>query len=463
MRSVIIIFSVFIFFNTNLICAQHKAGLTISEDGRSFIQNGDKGFFWMGDTAWELFHRLNKEEIDFYLKKRSSQGFNVIQAVVLSEINGLTKPNRYGEIPLTDKDPEKPNDAYFKIIDFTIEKAAGLDMYIALLPTWGRYWSEEKIFNKKNAYAYGKYLGQRYRDQWNIIWILGGDRIPETNEEYEIIVQMAKGLKAGDLGKHLITFHPSGNNTSLSFFQNEPWIDFHMSQSGHAHRDMPNFLYALNNNSSKPVKPYIDGEPRYEDLPVKFWEVKLKNDYFEHPYPVADSLTPYGYFNDFDVRRAAYWSVFSGAAGTTYGNGSIWCFWEKGRTSPLAIKHSWKKAMESPGGKQMQFLKKLIDLYGISNLRPDRSVITDNWSNCSNYQTALITKDNRNILVYIPEGSPVKISRKKLKEGNAIYKWYNPRNGAFSGKKDIAAPVIMKFTPPAAGKGNDWVLVIESI
>jgi hypothetical protein len=205
----------------------------------------------------------------------------------LSEINGLTKPNRYGEIPLTDKDPEKPNDAYFKIIDFAIEKAAGLDMYIALLPTWGRYWSEEKIFNKKNAYAYGKYLGQRYRDQWNIIWILGGDRIPKTEEEYEIIVQMAKGLKAGDLGKHLITFHPSGNNTSLSFFQNEPWIDFHMSQSGHAHRDMPNFLYALNNNSSKPVKPFIDGEPRYEDLPVKFWEIKLKDDYFEHPYPVA--------------------------------------------------------------------------------------------------------------------------------------------------------------------------------
>ena len=463
MRSFLFFLFINLFFIHSPLFSQSDKQLHISSNGHTLEMTDGSPFFWLGDTAWELFHRLNKEEIQFYLKKRKSQGYNVIQAVALSEINGLTEPNQYGEVPLINKNPEKPVEAYFKIIDFAVEKAAELNMYIALLPTWGRYWSEEKIFNKKNAYNFGKFLGQRYQDRWNIIWILGGDRNPKSEEEYEIIRQMAKGLKAGDHGKHLITFHPSGNNTSLSFFQNESWINFHMAQSGHAHRDMPNFLYAMNNKMIKPAKPFIDGEPRYEDLPVRFWEIKLKDDYNKHPYPFPESKTPFGYFDDYDVRRAAYWSVFSGAAGHTYGNGSIWCFWEEGRSAPIVIKYSWKKAMESPGGKQMQFLKKLIEIYGINNLRPDRSVIIDNWSGCSNYQSALVTKDNRNILLYIPEGNPIKVSRKKLKYGKVYYKWYNPRNGTFSKKKSMDAPIVMKFTPPTIGKGNDWILVIESI
>lgn len=462
MQTLFIYMFVFLFLTFNTSFSQSDKLLQISKSGHTFEMADGTAFFWLADTAWELFHRLNKEEIDHYLKKRKSQGYNVIQAVVLPEIKGLTEPNRYGEIPLINRDPEKPNEAYFKIIDYTVQKAAALDMYIAILPTWGSYWSENKIFNNKNAFNYGKILGKRYFDNWNVVWILGGDRNPKSETEYEIINQMARGLKEGDHGNHIISFHPSGNNTSLSFFPNTKWIDFHMAQSGHAHRDMPNFLYAMNNNLIKPAKPFIDGEPRYEDLPVKFWEIKLDERYKENPYPLADSLTPYGYFDDYDIRRASYWSVFSGAAGTTYGNGSIWCFWEKGRYAPIAIKKSWKKALKSSGGNQMQYLKKLIELYGIDNLLPDRSVIIDNWSGCSNYQAALISKNNKNILLYIPDGNPVKVSRKKLSGKILTYQWYDPRTGDFSKKYSDSSPIVMKFTPPSKGKNNDWVLVIHS-
>ena len=62
------------------------------EDGRSF--------FYLGDTAWELFHKLTHEEIDFYIGTRARHGYNVIQAVALSEFDGLMAPNAYGRLPL---------------------------------------------------------------------------------------------------------------------------------------------------------------------------------------------------------------------------------------------------------------------------------------------------------------------------------------------------------------------------
>src|SRR5687768_15785422 len=82
-----------------------------------------KPFFWLGDTAWELFHRLNREEADTYLADRAAKGFTVIQAVVLAELAGLDTPNYYGNRPLVDNDPAKPNEAYFKHVDYIVNKA----------------------------------------------------------------------------------------------------------------------------------------------------------------------------------------------------------------------------------------------------------------------------------------------------------------------------------------------------
>jgi hypothetical protein len=71
---------------------------------RRFLEysNGSP-FFYLGDTAWELFHVLNKEEGEWYLKDRAAKGFNVIQAVALAERDGLKKPNAYGCFPLKKK------------------------------------------------------------------------------------------------------------------------------------------------------------------------------------------------------------------------------------------------------------------------------------------------------------------------------------------------------------------------
>ena len=128
--------------------------LRVSENNRFLIKSNGIPFFWLGDTAWELFHRLNREDTERYLENRRQKGFTVIQAVALAELDGLNTPNRFGEKPLTANDPAKPNPKYFEHVDWVVNKAREKGLYVGLLPTWGRYvvkgsWEKtsEVIFN----------------------------------------------------------------------------------------------------------------------------------------------------------------------------------------------------------------------------------------------------------------------------------------------------------------------------
>src|SRR6187200_196446 len=107
--------------------------LIVSKDGRSLQFSDGTPFFWLGDTGWELFHRLNLEEIKQYLDNRSAKGFNVIQAVALAEFDGLRKPNQYGALPLVNLDPATPNPKYFEVLDSAIHMAAKRNLFIGLL------------------------------------------------------------------------------------------------------------------------------------------------------------------------------------------------------------------------------------------------------------------------------------------------------------------------------------------
>ena len=91
--------------------------LKVSDNHRFLVTADGKPFFWLGDTAWELFHRLNREAVEVYLRNRAESRFTVIQAVVLAELDGLKDPNPYGHTSLMSNDPTKPNEEYFKHVD----------------------------------------------------------------------------------------------------------------------------------------------------------------------------------------------------------------------------------------------------------------------------------------------------------------------------------------------------------
>ena len=120
----------------SLLSLSATAQLRVSKDKHYLLKKDGTPFFWLGDTAWELFHCLTREEAIEYLKNRADKGFTIIQAVALAEMDGLNTPNAYGDKPLINNDPAKPSEAYFKHVDFIVNEAAKRGLIIAMLPTW---------------------------------------------------------------------------------------------------------------------------------------------------------------------------------------------------------------------------------------------------------------------------------------------------------------------------------------
>ncbi|UCD52703.1 MAG: DUF4038 domain-containing protein, partial [Phycisphaerales bacterium] len=251
--------------------ASGAEALRVTANHRYLEYTDGTPFFYLGDTAWELFHRLNREEADRYLANRAAKGFTVIQAVVLAQLNGLTDPNPYGAVPLTDKDPTRPNEDYFRHVDYIIDKANEAGLIVGMLPSWGSYWKADTgIFNPANAKVYGRFLGRRYQDK-ALIWVLGGDENIRNDTERATVTALALGLREGDGGAHLITYHPRGPGLSSDYFHQAHWLDFNMFQSSHAARDHDNALFTEHDYLLSPPKPTLDGEPRYEMLAVGFY------------------------------------------------------------------------------------------------------------------------------------------------------------------------------------------------
>lgn len=187
---------------------------------RHFLETVDgKPFFYLADTAWELFHRLDREEAIRYLDNRSALGFTVVQAVAIAEEDGVGTPNPYGFTPFVDaKTPvpsvkEGPDNDYWDHVDFIVDAANDRGLTVAMLPTWGKWWKEKCIFTCESARAYAEWLAARYRDK-AIIWVLGGDRLFDGKGDVEMMRAFAQGVRKGDGGRHLITLHPRGGRGS---------------------------------------------------------------------------------------------------------------------------------------------------------------------------------------------------------------------------------------------------------
>lgn len=302
--------------------AQAAPRLRVAPNKRFLVKQDGSPFFYLGDTAWELFHRLSRAEADLYLRDRAAKGFTVIQAVVLAELDGLTAPNAYGDLSLENNDPARPVEAYFRHVDFIIKRAGELGLYVGVLPTWGDKWNRKwgvgpEIFTPENAEKFGEFLGRRYRAS-PVIWILGGDRNPENETHLGVVRALARGLGKGDGGAHLMTYHPQGWSSSSQFFHGDDWLDFNMFQSGHGARDAANYQFTTRDRELTPPKPTLDGEARYEDHPVDWKPEK-------------------GWFDAADVRQAAYWSMLAGAYGHTYGNHDICMLGQNSSSLSLTI------------------------------------------------------------------------------------------------------------------------------
>jgi hypothetical protein len=436
------------------------AQLKVSDNHHFLVYDDGKPFFYLSDTAWELFHRLNREEATKYLKNRAENGFTVIQAVAIAELDGHVVGNAYGHLPLTNLDPahpavkEGPDNDYWDHVDWVVNEANKQGLWIGFLPTWGRYWHDgvkdgKPLFNEANAATYGEWLGKRYKDK-QIIWILGGDRPVENDAQKSVIRALAKGLRTGDGGRHLITFHPPGGNGSSTWFQNEEWLDFNMRQNGHQAEFNGTYDKTHADYLKSPTKPVIDGEPIYEDHPISF-----------NPDRLGHSVAA-------DVRRPLYWDLFSGAFGHTYGHHSVWQMYDPHRGNPINRPlMPWYQAIEQPGAKQMQHARRLLESRPFLTRVPDDSIIVPDTVQSSvpgaGTRRFVATRDEAGsyLMVYAPVGRSFKVRTDKIKASRIRGWWFNPRDGKATAIAEFANEGERTFTPPNPGELLDWVLVLD--
>lgn len=431
--------------------------LRVSDNKRFLVTAEGKPFFWLGDTAWELFHRLDRAEADTYLRDRAAKGFTVIQAVALAEFGGLTAPNPYGHLPLMDRDPLKPVEEYWLHVDHIVRRANELGLYVGFLPTWGDKWNKAwgegpEIFTPANAEAYGEWLGKRYRDVKGILWILGGDRAIATDEHLAILRAMARGLKRGDGGSHLMTFHPTGGRGSSELLHNDEWLDFNMRQNGHTAEYTNRYEKTVADYNLKPVKPVLDGEPIYEDHPVNFRQA-------EFGHSIAS-----------DVRRPLYWNLFAGAFGHTYGHHSVWQMYSPGVRQPVNDPLlGWKDALQQPGAKQMQYGRWLMESRPFLTRIPDDSVIVADAvrtkvPGAGRYRfTATRDEAGTYAMVYAPVGRAFAVEMSKIRGAQVKAWWFNPRNGSATAIGVFPNQGQRMFAPPDPGEMIDWVLVLDDV
>lgn len=437
--------------------------LKVSDNKRFLATQEGKPFFWLGDTGWELFHKLNRKEAILYLTDRAAKGFTVIQAVVVAEMNGLTDPNAYGQVPFTDTNAARPNEGYFRYVDELIAAAGKLGLYVALVPTWGSWTVQEKhplfpprhFFTKDNSRGFGYFLGHRYRNVPNLIWVLGGDRNPVGYED--TWNRMAEGLKAGDSGKHLITYHPNGGWSSSAFWQQASWLDFNMVQTGHATRFANSYAYIEHDYRQQPVKPVLDAETNYEDGAVSF-----------HPSN--------GRFTDYDVRVSSYYSVFAGGFGITYGGNDIWQM-NTGKNPVAYARNHWKASLQLPGAAQMGYLRKLMESRPFFTRIPDTTLLLPSTRSLlpmedrpglhlqATRDGTPGKKDATYVMVYLPAGRGIRLRTEVLAAPQLKAWWFNPRTGKARSAGTFANTGLHEpawsTLPWHGGEGPDWVYVVE--
>lgn len=426
--------------------------LKVSENGRYLQHENGTPFFWMGETGWLLPERLDRSEASYYLSGCRKAGFNVVQ---VQTINGVPAINFYGQYSHPDgfnfKEINKKGVyGYWDHMDYIIKKAEQNGIYIGMVCIWGNL-VKAGLMSVKEAEAYGKFLAERYKDAPNIIWIMGGDVKGDINPDQWNT--MARTIKSIDKN-HLMTYHPFGRTSSIYWYHNADWLDFNMFQSGHRRYDQTrgdgdntaeaavaedNWRYVEAGLAMKPTKPILDAEPSYEEIPQGLHDPN-------EPWWKAP-----------DVRRYAYWAVFAGAFGHTYGHNSIMQMVKVANEGGYGAEKTWYEGMKDPGFNQMQYLKNLMLTFPFFERVPDQSIIAE--ENGTRYDRVIATRGNDYLLVYNYTNRPMKLDLSKISGAKKNVWWYNVTDGTLEYAGEFDSKVLPFHYDGAFGAGNDRVLI----
>jgi len=418
----------------------------VDPTGRYLVDQEGQPFFWLGDTAWNLFQVPNREDAELYLATRARQGFTVIQAgIVMGEerVAGTARPNTYGDTAFIDNDPARPRVTpgsdpkvaeeydYWDHADYVIDRARAHGLTLGILPLFvGWRGDGYKYLKTSNAYAYGKFLGERYRAKPHIVWILGGDNVADTEEKRTLWSLVAKGITeavagAEDYSKTMMTYHCPGGNSSSKWFHAAPWLDFHMIQTWGDYKSIPARIAA--DYKLTPPKPTGLGEGAYENGNQYKWTV-----------------------NALAIRQQAYWSYLSGGY-HTYGNTDVWNFSSyKGEAF-----QDWKRALRAPGAQHLGVLRKILGSLEWWKLVPDAAVLAG-----ATKALAMRSTQGDTILVYLSNPAAISVRMDKVTGPGAVHAtWIDPRTGDRTEAGTFPTRGTSSFSP--ASGWEDALLLLQ--
>lgn len=383
--------------------------LQIANNGRTFLNN-EKPFFYLADTCWSAFTNITMEEWEYYLSMRKQQGFNTLQINILPQWDASGTTLSYAPY---EKDAQgafqydKMNVEYFTHAEQMCDKAVQEGFQLALVVLWCNYvpdtWASRMKAQDVMPYEHiASYIEQVHVSfsRFQPIYVISGDTdfSTEANRHYQKAFDCLKPM-AKDC---LFTMHIRGRLDVIpkQFIKD---MDFYMYQSGHnaqiENLNTP-FTLAQTFYHNYPVKPIINSEPCYEQMG------------FSHRM--------YGKFYPFDIRRAGWMSVLSGAcAGITYGAAGIYSWHKVNQNFGMGLgegfdrPNAWQDAIQYPGAWDYGYMRYLFELYQLEELVP-----CDLVENATDQIRCAKTKDASLILLYVPVNTTVRL--KKLDEEYSV-------------------------------------------
>jgi hypothetical protein len=383
-------------------------------------------FLIVGDSPWYLIQGPDREGAEKYLENRSQKGINsVVMCLIACELNGSA--DAYGNLPfLTTDDFSTPNPSYFDHVDFVLEKAKELGIEVFLYPAWLGYdtgdghpegWYSQVIANgPEKMYRYGKYLGTRYKNYSNIIWVMGGDCSPAA--AMDEIRAMVRGIEEM-AGPQIFSVQNGRFKSGITEYVEETWIDLNTTYADHS--TAARHLLADHNR----------------DFPFYFTEGSYEN----------SGVSAIG------VRSQMYLPVLMGSTGFIFGNHPLYAF-DQGWDDPAIL--------ESQGSKDLERSAQFFGSRPWANLVPDNghSLLTKGYGdvNAGNYAAAALMKDASTAIIYTPDNRQLTVNLNRISGTQTHAWWYQPSTGNVQYIKQLSDTPAQTFTPPSEG---DWLLVLD--
>jgi hypothetical protein len=404
--------------------------LKVSPGQHYLVDQNNVPFFIQGDSPWYIIQRLNAADVDTYLSTRSAQGFNSIILDLQSHkfgSGGGTYPcaNIYGQIPFTgvlggNTNFLTYNENYYTNADYVIQRAAYYGICVFLFPLYAGYqggdegWYRDMLGNGSNSvYQFAQFVGNRYKNQPNIVWIGGGDfQMPSM----DLADAVMNGVLSQD-SNHICTAH-AGRTVSALDYYSRPWC-------------------TLNSTYTRTIS-YSKALTDYGRLPVA--PTFLLESYYE---PGVTALA---------CRQEAWGAITYGCAGHFYGNDSLWPFSD-----------GWQGLLTSTAATTITNIVTLMATRPWHNCVPDfdHTLVTSGYGTAgqTDYLTAMREADGKTAIIYFPQGTMVPtVDLTRISGSTAIAWWYNPRTGAATAIGTYSTTGTRTFTPPDA---SDWVLVVD--